>query len=74
MENIALIPQDTSLFHRTIKQYFAYGGVNASDKEIINAAKKLMLMNLLKHFRKVIQQWLERKELSSLVVKDKGLQ
>lgn len=48
VENIALIPQDTSLFHRTIKQNIAYGGVNANDKEIINAAKKAYVDEFVK--------------------------
>lgn len=39
-ENIAVIPQDTSLFHRTVKQNIAYGKNKADDKEIIKAAQK----------------------------------
>lgn len=38
-ENIALIPQDTALFHRTIKQNIAYGSDKASMEEIVKAAK-----------------------------------
>jgi len=37
---IAMIPQDTTLFHRSIKENIAYGRVDASDGEIIEAAKK----------------------------------
>lgn len=37
---IAIIPQDTSLFHRTIKQNIAYGKPNATQKEITSVAKK----------------------------------
>lgn len=39
-ENIALIPQDTSLFHRTIKQNIAYGAKNVNIEEVVNASKK----------------------------------
>jgi len=37
---IALIPQDTSLFHRTISQNISYSNQKAQNKEIENAAKK----------------------------------
>lgn len=37
---ISLIPQDTSLFHRTIAQNIAYGKPNAKPSEIEEAAKK----------------------------------
>lgn len=39
-ENIALIPQDVSLFHRTLMDNIRYGRVDASDTEIIDAAQK----------------------------------
>lgn len=39
-ENIALIPQDPTLFHRTLMDNIRYGKVNASDEEVIEAAKK----------------------------------
>ena len=38
-DEIALIPQDTSLFHRTISQNIAYGNQKATQKEIEQAAK-----------------------------------
>lgn len=38
-DEIALIPQDTSLFHRTIGQNIAYGNLRATQAEIENAAK-----------------------------------
>jgi len=38
-KNIAIIPQDPSLFHRTIKENIAYGNPNATDEDIIRAAK-----------------------------------
>lgn len=37
---IALIPQDTSLFNRSIKENISYGNSKANDQEIIEAAKR----------------------------------
>lgn len=37
---IAVIPQDTALFNRTIMENIRYGNVNASDDEVIEAAKQ----------------------------------
>lgn len=39
-EQIALIPQDISLFHRTLMDNIRFGAVAASDAEVIEAAKK----------------------------------
>lgn len=39
-EQIALIPQDTSLFHRTLMENIRYGRLDATDEEVIEAAKK----------------------------------
>ena len=39
-EKIALIPQDVSLFHRTLMENIRYGRVDATDQEIIDAAQK----------------------------------
>jgi ATP-binding cassette subfamily B protein len=39
-ENIALIPQDPMLFHRSIFENIAYGKIGASKEEVIVAAKK----------------------------------
>ncbi|WP_133139574.1 ABC transporter ATP-binding protein [Legionella genomosp. 1] len=39
-ENIALIPQDISLFHRTLIENIRYSCANASDEEVIEASKK----------------------------------
>ena len=39
-ENIAVVPQEPMLFHRTIRENIAYGKPNATDKEIIAVAKK----------------------------------
>ena len=38
-ENIAYVPQETSLFHRTIAENIAYAKPDASRKEIVRAAK-----------------------------------
>lgn len=37
---IAMIPQDPSLFHRTLMENIRYGLINASDAEVIEAAKR----------------------------------
>jgi ATP-binding cassette subfamily B multidrug efflux pump len=39
-EKIGMVTQDTSLLHRSIKDNIAYGRPNASQKEIIHAAKR----------------------------------
>ena len=38
--NIAIIPQDTALFHRTIMENIRYGRLDASDEEVILAAER----------------------------------
>ena len=38
-ENVSLVSQDTTLFDDTIKNNIAYGNLNASDDEIIEAAR-----------------------------------
>lgn len=37
--NIAYVPQDTYLFHETIRENIRFGNLKASDREIIEAAK-----------------------------------
>lgn len=39
-ENIGMIPQDPSLFHRTLFENIRYGKPNTSDEEVIDAAKR----------------------------------
>ena len=39
-ENIALIPQDISLFHRTLMENIRYGCSDATDNDVIEASKK----------------------------------
>ncbi len=38
--NVATIPQDSSLFHRTIMENIRYGNVHATDAQVIQAAKE----------------------------------
>lgn len=38
-EQIAMIPQDPSLFHRSLMENIRYGRINATDEEVITAAK-----------------------------------
>ncbi len=38
-QNISLVPQDPILFHRSLKENIRYGRFNASDEEVIMAAK-----------------------------------
>ena len=35
-----MIPQDPSLFHRSLMENIRYGRIHASDEEVIEAAKK----------------------------------
>ncbi len=37
--NIALIPQDPVLFHRSLRENIAYGKLNATEEEVFHAAK-----------------------------------
>jgi ATP-binding cassette subfamily B protein len=39
-DHIAVIPQDTALFHRSLMENIRYGRRGATDDEVINAAKK----------------------------------
>ena len=39
-DHIAVIPQDTSLFHRSIMENIRYGRLDASDEEVIAAAER----------------------------------
>lgn len=38
-ENIAMIPQDPNLFHRSLLENIRYGKIDSSDEEVIEAAK-----------------------------------
>jgi len=39
-ENVSMIPQDPQLFHRSLMENIRYGRLDASDDEVIEAAKK----------------------------------
>ena len=39
-ENIAMIPQDPSLFHRSLMENIRYGRADSTDEEVIEAARK----------------------------------
>lgn len=54
--NIGVIPQEASLFHRSLMENIRYGRPDASDAEVIEAAKKLMHMSLLKNYRLVMSR------------------
>jgi len=45
---IAYVPQEPLLFHRTLRENIAYGKPNATEKEIIMAAKQANAMDFIK--------------------------
>lgn len=47
---IAFVPQDVSLFHRTIRENVRYGDLKASDKEVVEAAKKAQAHEFIRSF------------------------
>ena len=49
-KNIAMIPQDTSLFHRTILENIRYGKLDASKEEVIEAAKRAHCHEFIERF------------------------
>jgi len=52
---IALIPQDTALFHRTVSQNIAYGDLHAKQDEMETAAKKAYADEFIKGLPKGYQ-------------------
>ena len=50
--NIAYVPQETTLFHRTIRENISYGHPDATDDEIINAAKQANAWEFIKDLPK----------------------
>lgn len=50
--SIALIPQDPSLFNRTIMENIRYGNVKATDEEVIAAAKQAYCHNFIMELEK----------------------
>ena len=57
-KNIAVIPQDISLFHRSLMENIRYGRIEASDEEVIEAAKKAhaheFIINLPKGYNTLV--------------------
>jgi ABC-type multidrug transport system, ATPase and permease components len=51
-KNIAYVPQETTLFHRTIRENIAYGKPEATDAEIVSAAKKANAWEFIKDLPK----------------------
>lgn len=49
-KQIAFVPQDVSLFHRTIRENIRYGNLKASGREVIEAAKKAQAHEFIKSF------------------------
>ncbi len=47
-EQIAVVPQEPLLFHRSIRENIAYGKLTATDKEIIAVAKKAQAHDFIK--------------------------
>jgi ATP-binding cassette, subfamily B, bacterial len=46
-QNITVIPQDTPLFHRSIKENILYGKFNASDAEVVVASKQAHIHDII---------------------------
>lgn len=49
--SMSMIPQDPILFHRSIRENIAYGKPNASDEEIIAAAKMAKCHEFISHLK-----------------------
>lgn len=48
-ENIAYVPQEPLLFHRSLRENIAYSKPDAHDKEILAAAKKANALDFIRH-------------------------
>ncbi|NTW62101.1 ABC transporter ATP-binding protein [Candidatus Saccharibacteria bacterium] len=46
-KSIAYVPQEPMLFHRTLRENIAYGKPDASEEEIVNAAKKASALEFI---------------------------
>lgn len=49
-KQIAFVPQDVSLFHRTVLDNIRYGNLKASDYQVVEAAKKAQAHEFIKSF------------------------
>ena len=54
-QNLAIIPQDTSLFHRTVSQNVSYGRLHAKQSDIEKAAQRAYADNFIKQLPKGYQ-------------------
>jgi ATP-binding cassette subfamily B protein len=52
---LSLIPQDPSLFHRTLLDNIRYGRIDASDEEVIEAAKKASAHEFIQQIKEQYQ-------------------
>ena len=52
---LSLIPQDPSLFHRTLLDNIRYGRLDASDEEVIDAAKKACAHEFIQQIKEQYQ-------------------
>ena len=48
-ESIAMIPQDTALFHRSLMDNIRYGRLEATDEDVIEAAKQAHCHEFIQH-------------------------
>lgn len=69
LRNISMVFQKVYLFHDTIENNIRFGNPNASQEEVIAAAKKLAAMILLCRFLKGIKPSSEKAALHFLAVK-----
>lgn len=46
-ENISIVPQSASLFHRTVRENIAYGKIDATDEEVFEVAKKARIHDFI---------------------------
>lgn len=48
-EQVALIPQDTTLFHRSLMENIRYGNLHATDLDVIEASKRAHCHEFIEH-------------------------
>ena len=51
LKNISVVPQDISLFHRTLIENIRYGNMSAIDEEVIEASKKAYCHDFITHLK-----------------------
>jgi len=50
-KNIAMIPQDPQLFHRSLMENIRYGKMDATDEEVIESSKKAHCHEFIQHLK-----------------------